>query len=265
MKKGKLKKILATGAMGIMALAMPFTLTGCTNKSNLSIEQDKLDNLLSAVQNYCADQNISMPNYIDNVLAWNIFTEAKYKLNTSYNNCINNLQIDIVNYWQSKTHSSTIQLQYYRGISNSGIQSYTIRYKGTYDGTSSYDDIYFNDNSKFNVATNTITTANYDHLRYNKQMKCLTNVDICFENLLYCEMNAEGEYIFKFTKTYDVESDYDDYEAFYEVKLTKDKMFAEYKNYVKTNTSSGYIDYTETYSYNVVNGEELLNLIENNQ
>ena len=29
MKKGKLKKILATGAMGIMALAMPFALTGC--------------------------------------------------------------------------------------------------------------------------------------------------------------------------------------------------------------------------------------------
>lgn len=32
MKKGKLRKILATSAMGIMALAMPFALTGCKNE-----------------------------------------------------------------------------------------------------------------------------------------------------------------------------------------------------------------------------------------
>ena len=37
MKKGKLKKILATGAMGIMALAMPFALTGCTQNDDINV------------------------------------------------------------------------------------------------------------------------------------------------------------------------------------------------------------------------------------
>lgn len=37
MKKGKLKKILATSTMGIIALAMPFTLTGCDKKSNINV------------------------------------------------------------------------------------------------------------------------------------------------------------------------------------------------------------------------------------
>ena len=37
MKKGKLKKILATGAMGIMALAMPFALTGCDKNSDINV------------------------------------------------------------------------------------------------------------------------------------------------------------------------------------------------------------------------------------
>lgn len=37
MKKGKLKKILASSAMGIMALAMPFTLTGCDKDSDINV------------------------------------------------------------------------------------------------------------------------------------------------------------------------------------------------------------------------------------
>ena len=34
MEKGRLKKILATGAMGLMAMAMPFALTGCDKNDN---------------------------------------------------------------------------------------------------------------------------------------------------------------------------------------------------------------------------------------
>jgi hypothetical protein len=37
MKKGKLNKILATGAMGLMALAMPFALTGCDKDSDINV------------------------------------------------------------------------------------------------------------------------------------------------------------------------------------------------------------------------------------
>lgn len=37
MKKDKLKKILATGAMGIMALAMPFAITGCDKDSDINV------------------------------------------------------------------------------------------------------------------------------------------------------------------------------------------------------------------------------------
>ena len=37
MKKEKLKKILATGAMGIMALAMPFALTGCDKNDDINV------------------------------------------------------------------------------------------------------------------------------------------------------------------------------------------------------------------------------------
>lgn len=37
MKKGKLKKILASSAMGIMALAMPFALTGCDKDSDINV------------------------------------------------------------------------------------------------------------------------------------------------------------------------------------------------------------------------------------
>lgn len=40
MKKGKLKKILATGAMGIMALAMPFALTGCDKDFDINVRVD---------------------------------------------------------------------------------------------------------------------------------------------------------------------------------------------------------------------------------
>ncbi|MGN0961816.1 MAG: hypothetical protein ACI4PF_06450, partial [Christensenellales bacterium] len=37
MKKEKLKKILATSAMGIVALAMPFALTGCDKNSDINV------------------------------------------------------------------------------------------------------------------------------------------------------------------------------------------------------------------------------------
>jgi hypothetical protein len=37
MKKGKLKKILASSVMGIMALAMPFTLTGCEKDTDINV------------------------------------------------------------------------------------------------------------------------------------------------------------------------------------------------------------------------------------
>ena len=94
-------------------------------------------------------------------------------------------------------------------------------------------------------------------------MKCLTNEDICLENLLLCEIDKEGNYILKFTKTFDSDEDYNDYVAYYEVEISSGKMFSKYRNYVKTNTSSGYIDYSQTYSYNVVNAEELLSLIPN--
>lgn len=40
MKKGKLKKILASSAMGIMALAMPFALTGCEKDSDINVRVD---------------------------------------------------------------------------------------------------------------------------------------------------------------------------------------------------------------------------------
>ncbi|MBQ7351622.1 MAG: leucine-rich repeat domain-containing protein [Clostridia bacterium] len=40
MKKSKLKKILASSAMGIMALAMPFALTGCDKKSDINVRVD---------------------------------------------------------------------------------------------------------------------------------------------------------------------------------------------------------------------------------
>ena len=40
MKKDKLKKILATGAIGIMALAMPFTLTACNKEDNINVRVD---------------------------------------------------------------------------------------------------------------------------------------------------------------------------------------------------------------------------------
>lgn len=37
MKKSKIKKILATSAMGVMALAMPFALTGCDKDSDINV------------------------------------------------------------------------------------------------------------------------------------------------------------------------------------------------------------------------------------
>jgi len=40
MTKSKLKKILASGAMGIMALAMPFALTGCDKDSDINVRVD---------------------------------------------------------------------------------------------------------------------------------------------------------------------------------------------------------------------------------
>jgi len=201
--------------------------------------------------------------YLDNNLAWNIFTEAKYKLNTSYENCLNNFQIEKTNYWQEGTRKSSSTMQYLM-VNHEYGPYYIIRDTRLYDTNNKTDFLYYNKNKKLNLMSETIDNVeNYNTLYYNKQMTCLTNEDICLENLLLCEIDKDGNYILKFSKTFDSAVDYDDYVAYYEVEISSDKLFSKYRNCVETNTSSGYIDYTETYSYNVVNSEELLSLIPN--
>ena len=266
MKNRKIKKLLIASVMGIVSLAMPLTLTGCSNiKTN--IDQDKLNNLVIQMEEYYSNENeYSNKNYIDNTLAWNIFTEAKYKINTSYQNCLSNFKIESENYYQDSTQGSKSKIEYIKINTTHYDSYYVIRHSSEdINITSSKEDIiYYNNNSMFDVISNkTTSNINYDKFKYNNQMGVLTNDDIIYDNLLTCELTKDGNYIFKFSKTFDSANDYEDYDAYYEVILSKDQMFCSYRSYYKTNSSSGYTQSIENYSYNTVDTEQTLDLIEN--
>lgn len=257
MNKGKLRKILASCAMGVMVPVLLLSLSGCS-----STDKDKLNNPSTITNNYYTEQKSGL-TYIDNVLAWNIFTEAKYKINTSYENCLNNFQIEKESYFQDKSHGSKSTYQYVKDKHETQLSSYIIRVKfEDIDSSHKMDNIYYNSKSNFNVIENTVTSVtDYKNLMYDNEMSVLSKVDITCDNLLSCEETEEGGYVLKFAKTFNNDNNYENYDAYFEVYISSNKMFSEYRHYVKTHTSSGYAQLVEKYTYNTVDANELKSIL----
>lgn len=257
MNKGKLKKILASCAMGVMVPVLSLSLAGCS-----STDKDKLNNPSTITNNYYTEQKSGL-TYIDNVLAWNIFTEAKYKINTSYENCLNNFQMERESYFQDKSHGSKSTYQYVKDKHETQPSSYIIRVKSEdIHSSSKTDNIYYNTNSKFDVIENTVSSVTgYKGVMYFNVMSVFTAADITYDNLLYCEETEEGGYVLKFAVTGTDNKDFKDYDAYYEVCISSDKMFSGFRQYVKSSTSSGYTQLVEKYTYNTVDANELISIL----
>jgi len=245
-----MKKIFKSLALSLLIVPCAFMLFGCTTKVKEEMPSaTNQETVLTEIKQISKEQ------------AWNVMQEAKYKFNTSYNNCLNNLSVNRIYSYQSGSKSNISNFDYVQTNLDTSSGLYTIRYTLNLSNGSKYDDIYYEYTKHYNVINGTTETVeNYNNFRPHNQFSCLTNLDLSNENLLYGQLLDDNTCILKFIKT--VEGiDSNSYIAYYEVEISNEGMFVGFKSYKQTHTSSGYESIIETYSYGTVNSEDILNLL----
>lgn len=199
MKKSKLKKILATGAMGIMALAMPFTLSGC----NITEGSIKTDNEAYIMLREFAD-NFNIANQLSthqSYISLGETTKCEYDFSES------NLSDETIVFLQNNmdmvdsidAYEGT-KKYYFNSENNTG---YKLEYNNSYDlidKSETYSSLDLTRKTETNYISYRNKDIHYEDNVNSTFSKYQVNKDYAKTNYVYNEQNfyADSEAVYNF-------------------------------------------------------------------